>query len=388
MRVMYDSSTLSSFVTQASSVSPLHPVVISKYYTNSMEIEMDGVALGGDLVVYGVSEHIENAGVHSGDATLVFPTVRLPGKEKSVVEDTGKKIAKALNISGPFNIQFLVTFEKDSGQGVVRVIECNLRASRSFPFISKVMGVNMIDIATKAIMGRLALPLPLPPHLASLQKSANAPLALHRSDLGHVGVKAAQFSFSRLDKADPVVGVEMASTGEVGCLGLSVNEAYLKSFLAVNNNKMPSKRHFEVLLSTAHPLDFPDLVSIAQSLQSMSYGVLATPETHQFLLENGITGCTLMEWSIDNSKYETNPTKALKNGLIDLAVILSHWNEPTNDFYNARRLAVDFHVPLITNIQIAKCLLECLKEYAPHRKVEESTFGLEIKSYQEYFAHI
>jgi carbamoyl-phosphate synthase large subunit len=326
-------------------------VVISKFYDNSKEIEVDAVANKGEILFHAVTEHIENAGVHSGDATVVLPAQRLYVETLRKIRQIAEKIAKALNITGPFNIQFLAQ------RGLVRVIECNLRASRSFPFCSKVCRVNMIEMAVKAMLGE------------SVEKSSVSAL-----DLDWVGVKAAQFSFSRLHGADPVSTVEMSSTGEVGCIGSTLSDALLKALLSVGY-KIP-KENARILLSTGpieHKLDFLDS---ARKLVKMGYELFASLGTAKFLADNDVP-VKALAWPLE--KKEPNIKEYIMNRKIDLIINIPKNNEKQelkND-YLIRRLAIDFDVPLFTNIKVAKEFTDALE--ALHNGA-----SLEIKAWEEY----
>ena len=348
MGVAANDTELSRFLTRATTVSPRHPVVISKFLENARELEMDAVACQGALVVSAVSEHVENAGVHSGDATLVLPPQRTYLETIRRIRRISARIAAALEIHGPFNIQFLAKGND------VSVIECNLRASRSFPFVSKVMRVNFIDIATAVMMGR-----PVPVHNGSA------------TDLEYVGVKAPQFSFTRLDGADPVLGVEMASTGEVGCLGDDFEEAFLKALLAVGF-RLPVK---SVLLSTGPVADKAAFLESARLLSCMGVRVYATEGTAAFLRDNGIE-TTLAHWPARAAS--PNTLELLATRAVDLVVNIpkhSGEEELSND-YLIRRRAADYGIPLITNIQLASRFVEALAK----KRLPE----LQIKSWQEY----
>src|SRR5919204_231175 len=348
MAVAANDAELRRYLGRATTVSPRHPVVISKFLENARELELDGVACRGALVVSAVSEHVENAGVHSGDATLVLPPQRTYLETIRRIRRIGARIAAALEIHGPFNIQFLAK------NNDVSVIECNLRASRSFPFVSKVMRVNFIDLAAAVMLGR---PVPV--------QSASA------TDLEYVGVKAPQFSFTRLDGADPVLGVEMASTGEVGCLGDDFEEAFLKALLSVGF-RLPVK---SVLLSTGPIADKAAFLESARLLAGMGVRLYATEGTAAFLRDNGIEA-TVAHWP--DKAASPNTLELLAARAVDLVVNIpkhSGEEELSND-YLIRRRAADYGVPLITNIQLANRFVEAL---AKKRLAE-----LQIKSWQEY----
>lgn len=339
---------LDQYLKKASQLSKEFPVVISKFITEAKEIEMDAVAKQGEIVMYAISEHIENAGVHSGDATLVFPAQKLYVETIRRVKKITREIAKSLNITGPFNIQFLA---KDND---IKVIECNLRASRSFPFVSKVLNLDFIEFATKTIMDK---PFEKP------EKSA--------FDLDYVGVKAPMFSFSRLEGADPILGVEMASTGEVACLGEDVREAFLNSYLSVGY-RIPKKG---VLLSTGPLKSKGKFIESARSLQKGGYKIFATRGTGHFLQQHGVS-CTILYWPLE--RREPNVLTFIKNRAFDLAINIPKSNEReelTND-YLIRRAAVDHSIPLITNLECAMLFIDSL----------EKANGIEIKSWEEYIA--
>ncbi len=351
MNVAWDDESLEKFLNLASDVSPEHPVVISKFVEHSKEIEVDAVARNGEILFNAISEHIENAGIHSGDATIVLPAQRLYVETMRKVIKITEKIARELCITGPFNIQFLAQ------RSHVRVIECNLRASRSFPFCSKVTRVNMIEMATKAMLGE------------PVEK-----VSISAMDLEWVGVKAAQFSFARLHGADPVSGVEMASTGEVGCIGENISDALLKALVSVGY-KIP-KGKARVLLSTGpleHKLDFLDS---ARKLVSMGHELYASEGTAKFLAENNVPAIQL-HWPLE--KKEPNIANLIKNREIDIIINIPKNNqekELKNDFL-IRRLAVDFDIPLFTNIKVAKEFIDALVTL-------HNGAALEIKAWEEY----
>jgi carbamoyl-phosphate synthase large subunit len=348
MGVASNDAELERFLARATRVSPLHPVVISKFLENARELEMDAVACHGELVVSAVSEHVENAGVHSGDATLVLPPQRTYLETVRRIRRISARIARALKIHGPFNIQFLAKANN------VSVIECNLRASRSFPFVSKVMGVNFIEIAAQVMMGR-----PVPVHNGSA------------TDLDYVGVKAPQFSFTRIEGADPVLGVEMASTGEVGCLGDDFEEAFLKALLSVGY-KLPIR---SVLLSTGPIESKAAFLESAKTLRDMGVKLFATKGTAAFLKANGIES-TSVHWP--DEAASPNALEVISGRRIDLVInIPKHSGEAelAND-YQIRRKSADFGIPLITNIQLAQRLVEAISK--------KDLAALEIKSWLEY----
>jgi carbamoyl-phosphate synthase large subunit len=348
MSIVLSEDELGGYLKRASEVSKEHPVVISKFITGAKEIEIDAVANKGKLYCYAITEHVENAGVHSGDATMVFPPQRTYLETMRRIKVIARKIAKALRITGPFNIQFIA---KDND---VKVIECNLRASRSFPFVSKFVKVNFIDAATRIIMNK---------KVPVLTNSA--------FDLDYVGVKAPQFSFSRLKGSDPILGVEMASTGEVGCLGDDFNEAFLKSYISVGF-VIPKKT---VLLSTG-PIDSKiEFLESTKILKSMGYKLYATKGTAEFMKDNGIDA-TVLHWPSESK--EPNTLSYISDGKIDMVLNIPKniEKEELDNDYLIRRQAVDFNVPLITNLQVAKRLVEAMQR--------TSLKDLKIKSWDEY----
>lgn len=336
------------FLNKAADVSPSHPVVVSKFFEDAKEIEADAVASEGEIIAMAVVEHVENAGVHSGDATLVIPPQRTYPEVIRKVEKITARIARALNVTGPLNVQYLA-------QGTnVKVIETNLRASRSFPFVSKICKVNFIDLATKAILG-----VPV--------GKAGWPW----QDLDYVGVKAPHFSFTRLQGADPTLGVEMASTGEVGCLGDDFEEAFLKALLSVGF-RFPLR---SILLSTGTLKDKVAFIESAKLLQGLGIGFYATQGTAEFLRRYGIESVTV-HWPLE--KESPNASELIEQRKVDLVInIPKNYQETelTND-YHIRRKAVDFGIPLLTNIQLANRLAESLSR--------KQTVDLEIKELQAY----
>ena len=348
MAVVSNDNELSRYLRRAAKVSPEHPTVISKFLVNAKELEFDAVARDGEIVVYAISEHVENAGVHSGDATLVFPPQRTYLETMRQIRQIARSIAASLRICGPFNIQFIA---KDND---VKVIECNLRASRSFPFVSKVINLNFIEIATKVIMGE---------HLD--------PIDTRVFELNHVGVKAPEFSFTRLDGADPTLGVEMASTGEVACLGNDFSEAFLKALLSVGY-RLPIRT---MLVSTGPITAKAELLETLQTFQSLGVRLYATEGTADFMRAGGLEAETVY-WPLDRRK--PSAVDAIRGGTIDLVLNIPKddtEDELTND-YIIRREAVDYNVPLITNRQTAMRLAEALSRVDPE--------DLQIKSWREY----
>lgn len=341
MNTVYSEDDLANYLNQAADVSRDHPVVITKYIENAKEIEMDAVAKNGEMVGHFISEHVENAGVHSGDATLILPPQDLDPETVRRIEDATRKIGEALNVTGPFNIQFIA---KDND---IKVIECNVRASRSFPFVSKVMGVDLIEMATKAMMN---LPVEAYP-LTSIPKN-------------YVGVKVPQFSFSRLSGADPVLGVEMASTGEVACFGRDKYEAYIKALISTGF-RLPNNN---ILLSIGSFKDKLEMFPSIQKLHQMGYNLFATAGTADYLQEHGIPAkyVEILRNEQENQKSEYSLTQRLANNMIDLYINLpsnNRFRRPANYMsrgYQTRRMAVDYQTPLVTNVKNAKILIEAL----------------------------
>ena len=347
MKVAFSKQSLKKYLKKATEISKKYPVVISKFYLNAKEIEVDGVARNGELLIYAISEHIENAGVHSGDATMVFPAQRIYSETNARIKSVARKIAKKLKITGPFNIQFLA---KDNQ---IKVIECNVRASRSFPFVSKVIGKNFIEFAVKAMTGK------------KVSKSG------FKGKLDYLGVKSPMFSFNRLPGADPVTGVEMASTGEAACLGKDIGEAFLKSVISANL-QLPEKN---VLLSIGGEENKYKLLNSVRRLKQMGFNLFATQNTHLFLKNNGIE--SIMLFKIKDKK-EPNILTYLENRKVDFAINVSTQYKEDNlkDAYIIRRKTIDFNIPLITNTQLAQVFTKAIYE----KKLND----LEIKSWNEY----
>ena len=348
MNVCSNQEELERFLQLAANVSKKHPVVVSQFIEHAKEVEMDAVAQNGEIVAYAISEHIEFAGVHSGDATIQFPPQKLYVETVRRIKRISRQIAKELNISGPFNIQFLAR-END-----IKVIECNLRASRSFPFVSKVLKINLIELATRVMLG---LPVEKP------EKSL--------FDLDYVGIKARQFSFNRLQKADPVLGVDMASTGEVGCIGADTSCAVLKSMLSVGY-RIPEKN---ILMSTGTPRQKVDMLSAARMLKQKGYNIYATGGSSKFLTENGIEN-TRVYWPSEEG--EPQALTMLHNKQIDMVVNIPRdlsAGELDNG-YKIRRAAVDLNIPLITNARLASAFIQAF--------CTMSIDDIEIKSWDEY----
>ena len=349
MNVCSNQEELYRFLELAADVSKEHPVVVSQFIEHAKEVEIDAVAQRGEIVAYAISEHIEFAGVHSGDATIQFPGQKLYVETVRRIKRISRQIAEALHISGPFNIQFLAKGNE------IKVIECNLRASRSFPFVSKVLKINFIELATRIMLGQ---------RVEKPNKSA--------FDLDYVGIKASQFSFARLQKADPVLGVDMMSTGEVGCLGDDTNEAVLKSMLSVGY-RIPER---SVLLSTGGYKQKVDMLDASQLLHSKGYTLYATQGTHDMLAENGIPS-TLVFWPTDEGKHP-QALDLLHERKIDMVVNINKnltAGELTNG-YRLRRAAIDLNIPLLTNARLASAFITAFCTLP----IEE----LQIKSWAEY----
>lgn len=349
MNVCSNQEELERFLKLAANVSKKHPVVVSRFLQHAKEVEMDAVAKDGEIIAYAISEHIEFAGVHSGDATIQFPPQKLYVETARRIKKISKQIAKELHISGPFNIQYLAR-END-----IKVIECNLRASRSFPFVSKVLKINLIELATRIMLG---LPVEKP--------------AKSLFDLDYVGVKASQFSFNRLQKADPVLGVDMASTGEVGCLGEDSRSALLKSMLSVGH-RIPAKN---ILLSTGDGKQKAEMLAASTMLRDHGYNIYATPGTSRYLTENGIAN-TMVHWPSEEG-MQPQALDMLHNKKIDLVVNVPKnlsTGELTNG-YKIRRAAIDLNIGLITNARLASAFIYAFCTQKPEE--------LDIKSWQEY----
>ena len=349
MNVCSNQEELYRFLELAADVSKEHPVVVSQFIEHAKEVEIDAVAQRGEIVAYAISEHIEFAGVHSGDATIQFPGQKLYVETVRRIKRISRQIAEALHISGPFNIQFLAKGNE------IKVIECNLRASRSFPFVSKVLKINFIELATRIMLGQ---------RVEKPNKSA--------FDLDYVGIKASQFSFARLQKADPVLGVDMMSTGEVGCLGDDTNEAVLKSMLSVGY-RIPER---SVLLSTGGYKQKVDMLDAAQLLHNKGYALYATQGTHDMLAENGIPS-TLVLWPTDEGK-QPQALDLLHERKIDMVVNINKnltAGELTNG-YRLRRAAIDLNIPLLTNARLASAFITAFCTLP----IED----LQIKSWAEY----
>ena len=348
MNVCSNQEELEKFLRLAANVSEDHPVVVSRFIEHAKEVEMDAVARNGEIIAYAISEHIEFAGVHSGDATIQFPPQKLYCETVRRIKRVSRKIAEELHISGPFNIQFLAK-END-----IKVIECNLRASRSFPFVSKVLKINLIELATKVMLG---LPVEKPSKTLF--------------DLDYVGIKASQFSFNRLQKADPVLGVDMASTGEVGCLGDDTSTALLKSMLSVGQ-RIPEKN---ILLSTGSAKQKAEMLDAARMLVEHGYKLYATSGSSKYLSENGVEN-TEVFWPSEDKQPQA--IDMLHNHEIDLVVNIPKnltAGELTNG-YKIRRAAIDLNVPLITNSRLASAFINAFCRI----KLDD----IDIKSWAEY----
>ncbi len=349
MNVCSNNEELDRFLRLAANVSKQHPVVVSEFIQNAKEIEMDAVAQIGEIKAYAISEHIEFAGVHSGDATIQFPPQKLYVETMRRIKKVSGQIAKALNISGPFNIQFLAK------NNDIKVIECNLRASRSFPFVSKVLKINFIDLATKIMLGL---------NVEKPNKSA--------FDLDYVGIKASQFSFSRLQGSDPVLGVDMSSTGEVGCLGTDTGEAVLKAMLAVGH-RIPKRG---ILLTTGTARHKVAMLASAQLLHKHGYTIYATKGTHAFLSENGIPAVRV--YMPSQTEGQPQALDLLHRKEIDLVVNVPKNLTPTelSDGYKIRRAAIDLNIPLLTNTRLAEAFISAFTSLKPGE--------IEIKAWDEY----
>ena len=357
MRVAYNETSLENFLNLAAKVSPDHPVVISKFINRAKEVEVDGVSDGETVFIGAIMEHVENAGVHSGDATMTIPPQALKPEVQKKIEDATNSIVKALHIHGPYNIQYLV---KDD---VVNVIECNLRASRSMPFVSKTRGINLIELATLAMLGK------------KIDGVKLSPMTL----APHVGVKVPQFSFMRLSGADPVLGVEMLSTGEVACLGENFSDAFSKALQSAEFTIPP--RDGSVFISVGgDEARKARVVPIAKALTEMGFKIYATAHTAKVLNENGVNATML--YKVKDADANPNIMDYLQERKIDLVINVPMPNK-TNSFsdiltdgYVIRRQAVEFNVPVITNLQLAAALVDVLKQKGKN--------GDSIRSLNEY----
>ncbi|MDE6147392.1 MAG: ATP-grasp domain-containing protein, partial [Bacteroidales bacterium] len=348
MNVCSNHEELERFLKLAADVSKQHPVVVSQFIEHAKEVEMDAVARDGEILAYAISEHIEFAGVHSGDATIQFPPQKLYVETMRRIKKISRQIAKELEISGPFNIQFLAR------NNDIKVIECNLRASRSFPFVSKVLKINFIELATKVMLGIEA------------EKPDRSLF-----DLDYVGIKASQFSFNRLQNADPVLGVDMASTGEVGCIGEDTPCAVLKAMLSVGY-RIPQKN---ILLSTGNPKQKADMLNAAKLLVEKGYRLFATGGTSRFLTSYGVEN-TLVYWPDEPGKPQA--LDLLHDKEIEMVV-----NIPKNltageldNGYRIRRAAIDLNIPLITNARLASAFINAF--------CSMSVDDIAVRSWSEY----
>ena len=348
MNVCYDYDELHRFLNMATEVSKDYPVVVSQFMQDTKEIEFDAVADKGEVVEYAISEHVEYAGVHSGDATMVFPAQNIYFSTIRQIKKISRKIAKELNISGPFNIQFLAKNRE------VKVIECNLRASRSFPFVSKILKRNFIETATKIMLD------------APYQRPDSSEF-----DIDRIGVKASQFSFARLQNADPVLGVDMSSTGEVGCLGDDLNEALLNSLIATGY-RLPKKN---ILISSGAVKGKVALLEPARELVKNGYQIYATAGTAKFFKENGVEA-TAVAWPDEDAA--NNVMDMIQAHQLDLIINVpkNHTNRELTNGYRIRRGAIDHNIPLMTNVRLAKAFIEAFCAL----KMED----IKIKSWQEY----
>jgi carbamoyl-phosphate synthase large subunit len=348
MNVCYDKEQMHKFLELAANVSKEHPVVVSVFLQNAKEIEFDAVAKNGEIMEYAISEHVEFAGVHSGDATLVFPAQKIYFETMRRVKKISKRIAKELNITGPFNIQYLAK------ENEIKVIECNLRASRSFPFVSKVLKHNFIETATRLMLD------------APYTKPDNTVF-----DLDYIGVKASQFSFARLANADPVLGVDMASTGEVGCIGKNFSDAILKSMLSVGYH-VPKKA---ILISSGDAKSKVDLLDACKLLHEKGYELYASHGTQKFLEANGVKA-TDVNWPDEGG--ENNIKQLIADKRFDLIINIPKdvTNRELTNGYIIRRSAIDFNIPLITNARLASAFITAFCTF--------EMGDIEVKSWGEY----
>jgi carbamoyl-phosphate synthase large subunit len=345
MRVAHTEQELGDYLELATKVSPEHPVVVSKFVGNAKEVEVDGVSDGENSMIGAIIEHVENAGVHSGDATMCIPPQTLSCSVLKMIEDYTHRIAKALKIKGPFNIQFLVK------NGAVSVIECNLRASRSMPYVSKTRGINLIELATSAMLG--------------MKLDSN--MVTELPPISHVGVKVSQFSFMRLSGADPVLGVEMLSTGEVACLGDNFADAFLKASQSAEFKIPPSKG--AVLITVSGQELKMKIVPLAKSLAQIGFKIYATEHTAQALENAGLNDVSIL-YKVRETGKNPNILDYLRGRKIDLVINISVANAHDNaqhsdiveDGYVIRRAAVEFNVPVITNLELASALVKVLKQ--------------------------
>ncbi|MBN1114625.1 MAG: ATP-grasp domain-containing protein, partial [Oligoflexia bacterium] len=340
MKVAYNRESLDEFLSTAAEVSPAHPVVMTEFLQDNREIELDGVAYNGKILISFMSEHLENAGVHSGDSTLIYPAQKLYVETVRKVKQAGTLIAKELKLNGPFNIQFLAESNE------ISVIECNARASRSFPFVSKVTGINLADIATRVFTSSLN------------GNTVIRPYAFDEYNLPYVGVKAPMFSFARLEGADPVLGVEMASTGEVGCLGNTFEEALLLS-LEATGTRVPKKG---VLVSSGRLHEKLKLQDSIKILENLNIPIYATPGTAKFLTENG-NKCKMLGWPGETDRQTA--VSAIEEGLVDLVINVpkNHEKQELEHGARIRRTAIKYGIPLITTIEVSTAFLKALENY-------------------------
>ena len=350
MNVCYSKEDMRMFLDMAVEVSEEHPVVISSFMQRCKELECDAVADGGKVIAYAISEHIEFAGVHSGDATIQFPPQKIYGITAAKIRKTAAAIAAELHITGPFNIQFLAT------DNYIKVIECNLRASRSFPFVSKVLKVNFIDLATRCMLGQRPEKIDIDPF-----------------ELEYVGIKCSQFSFARLGKADPVLGVDMASTGEVGCIGDNLNEALLKSMLSVGH-RIPQK---SILISSGNPIQKADLLRACQLLAEKDYIIYATGGTCKYLNENGVPALRAL-WPNELEEGAPAALDLIRKHQVELVINIpkNFTHSELSNGYQMRRAAIDFNVPLITNSRLATAYIRAFCTVPQD--------SISIKSWDEY----
>lgn len=349
MNVCYDKDQVRSFLTMAAKVSKDHPVVVSSFLQNAKEIEFDAVAKQGEIVEYAISEHVEFAGVHSGDATLVFPAQKIYFETMRRIKKVSKMIAKELQITGPFNIQYLAK------NNDVKVIECNLRASRSFPFVSKVLKRNLIETATRIMLG------------ADYAKPDSSVF-----DIEHIGVKASQFSFARLHKADPILGVDMSSTGEVGCIGYDFNEALLSALISVGV-KIPNKN---IMVSSGEAKSKVDLLDSCKLLQEKDYQIYATEGTQKFLTENGIKA-TVVGWPDEPGELQIMDMMAKKKFDLVINIPKNQTKRELTNGYKIRRAAIDHNIPLLTNARLASAFIHAFCDIKPS--------DIKIKDWESYF---
>ena len=350
MNVCSNDEELEKFLKLAANVSKQHPVVVSSFIQNAKEIEWDAVAQNGEIKLYAISEHIEFAGVHSGDATIQFPPQKLYVETIRRIKKISRRIAKELNISGPFNIQYLA---KGSD---IKVIECNLRASRSFPFVSKILKRNFIDTATRIMLD------------APYERPDKSEF-----DIDRIGVKASQFSFARLQNADPVLGVDMSSTGEVGCLGDDFNEALLNAMIATGYN-IPGKN---ILVSSGGLKGKVDLLEPIKQLEKSGYAIFATDGTAKFLKENGVNA-SVVSWPDEDGENKVMDMIADHKFDLIINVPKNQTKRELTNGYRIRRGAIDHNIPLMTNVRLAKAFIEAFCSM----KLED----IKIKSWQEYNA--